>query len=343
MSAVAELSAGEMSGVRKAAILVVQLGRERCAKMLAGLGEAELEALTAEIMKLRALRPDQADSVMQEFAELAGAHRVVGQGGLDFAHDILRTSLGDERARSMLEKLSAAAMNTPFLFLHQVDPRQVLTFLNGEHPATVALVLAHLLPEQASAVLAALPPEVSANVAHRIATMESATPDVVRRVEEVLQRRTGTVLQATETTSSVGGIAPLVQIISRADRTTEKQLLDALAEIDPEIAEQVRAQMFVFEDITSLDDRAVQLVLRGVESADLATALKGVREDVRDVVLRNMSERARDNLLEEIDLMGPVRLSAVEESQTKILTVIRALEETGQIVLRRSDDDALVS
>lgn len=330
------------TGLRKAAILLVQMGRERSAKVLAQLREPEVEALTGEIMRLRALRPEQVDAVVMEFAELATAHRVVGQGGLEFAQEVLSKSLGADRARAVLERLSAAALNAPFLFLHQVDPRQILTFLSGEHPQTVALVLAHLRPEQASSILGALPPATAAEVAHRIATMEPASPEVVRRVEGVLQRRTGSVLQTSSRASSVGGVDPLVGIINRADRATEKAVLDALTELAPEIAEQVRARLFVFDDITTLDDRSVQLVLRGVETADLATALKGVKDEVRDVVLRNLSERARANLLEEIDLMGPVRVSAVDESQAKVVQVIRSLEESGEIVLTRGDDDALV-
>lgn len=330
-----------LSGLRKAAILVVQLGQERAAPLLARLRESEIEELTAEIMRLRALRAEQVDAVMGEFAELASAHRVVGQGGLDFAKEVLTSSLGAERAAEMLDRLSAAAMNQPFLFLHQADPRQIVTFLSGEHPQTIALVLAHLRPEQASTILAALPADVSAAIAHRVAVMEPAAPDVVRTVESVLQRKTSSVLKVQQA-SVVGGLQPLVEIINRADRSTEKLLLEGLAALDPALAEEVRAMMFVFEDITSLDDRAVQLVLRQVETSEVALALKGVREDVRDVVLRNMSERARENLVEEIEMLGPVRLSQVEEAQAAVVRAIRSLEETGQIVLRRSDDDALV-
>jgi flagellar motor switch protein FliG len=231
----------------------------------------------------------------------------------------------------------------PFNFLSHADPRQVLSYVQYEHPQTIALVLAHVPSALASSILSGLDPEVQSDVAHRIAVMDRTSPEVIRQVEAALERKLSTVLQPTEM-STVGGLQPLVDIINRADRTTERLILEALEQRSPEIAEEIRRRMFMFEDVVQLEDRAVQLVLRQVEAADLATALKGVSEEVRDKITRNLSERGRENLIEEIDLLGPVRVKMVEEAQTKIVAVIRSLEDSGQIEIQRGgDDDELIA
>lgn len=332
----------ELSGVRKAAVLLVQLGKERSAKVLAQMREPEIEELTAEIVRLRSVGPDIVDEVVDEFHTLAQARAYVGSGGLEFAQALLEQSLGAERASAVLERLSATALNQPFRFLHEADPRQILSFLSGEHPQTMALVLAHLRADQSSIILSGLPSQLQAEVAHRIAVMDRTSPDVVRSVEDELQRKTSSVLTSGDL-AEVGGVQPLVDIINRADRATERMILQGLESRDAKLAEAVRSRMFVFEDITTLEDKAIQLVLRQVETGDLATALKGVRDDVRDKVLGNVSERARENVLEEIELMGAVRLSQVEEAQAAVVRVIRTLEESGQIMVRRGGDDDFVA
>jgi flagellar motor switch protein FliG len=332
----------ELSGVRKAAVLLVQLGKERSAKVLAQMREPEIEELTAEIVRLRSVGSDVVDEVVDEFHTLAQARAYVGSGGLEFAQALLEQSLGAERASAVLERLSATALNQPFRFLHEADPRQILSFLSGEHPQTMALVLAHLRADQSSIILSGLPSQLQAEVAHRIAVMDRTSPDVVRSVEDELQRKTSSVLTSGDL-AEVGGVQPLVDIINRADRATERMILQGLESRDAKLAEAVRSRMFVFEDITTLEDKAIQLVLRQVETGDLATALKGVRDDVRDKVLGNVSERARENVLEEIELMGAVRLSQVEEAQAAVVRVIRTLEESGQIMVRRGGDDDFVA
>jgi len=229
----------------------------------------------------------------------------------------------------------------PFNFLSHADPRQLLSYVQHEHPQTIALVLAHVPAALASSILSGLAPEVQSDVAHRIAIMDRTSPDIIRQVEATLERKLSSVLQPGDL-SSVGGLEPLVEIINRADRATERLILEGLAGRNPELAEEIRSKMFMFEDITSLDDRSIQLVLRQVETNDLATALKGVREEVRQKVMRNLSERAAENLADEIEMLGPVRLRTVEESQAKIVQAIRTLEESGQIVIRRGDDDEFV-
>lgn len=332
----------DLPGLRKAAILLVQLGQDKASRVLAELREGEMEELVAEIARLQTVESDIADSVLSEFFEMAVARKYVAQGGLSFARDLLEDSLGSERAREVMGRLEASISELPFQFLRRTDARQLLSFLQDEHPQTIALVLAHLSADQASLVLSNLQPMLQADVAHRIAVMDRTSPDIVRKVETILQRRMSSVLQPTDL-STVGGLEPLIEIINRSDRATERMILDGLEGRDPELAEQVRAHMFMFEDIIGLDDRSVQAVLREVDTAELATALKGVRPDVRDKVLKNLSERAAENLNEEIELLGPVRVSVVEEAQAKVVRVIRRLEESGQIVVRRGDDDDFVA
>lgn len=331
-----------VSGLRKAAVLLVQLGKERSAKVLAQLRDNEVEELTAEIARLEAIDGQLAEDVLSEFHQLATAKRYAAAGGVSFARDVLEASLGPEKAAQIMDRLTAALSELPFKFLRRADARQVLSFLQDEHPQLIALVLSFMGPDQAAVVLSGLAPDRQAEVAHRIATMERTSPEVIVQVEAALERRLSSVLLPTEL-SSVGGLQPLVDIINRADRTTERLILEGLDERDLALAEQVRSQMFVFEDITVLDDRSVQQVLRQVETADLATALKGVRDDVRDKVMTNLSERAAANLVDEIELLGPVRLSVVEEAQGKVVQVIRSLEESGQIVIMRGSDDEYVS
>lgn len=330
-----------VTGRQKAALLLMQLGKERAARVLAQLDVSEMEELTGEILRLDRVDQSLADEVVDEFYQAAEIGPGIG-GGLGFAQQLLEASVGKEQAKGMIERLQASMAGHSFDFLQQADARQVVSLLDGEHPQTVALVLAHLRPDHASAILAGLPNDVRGDVAHRIALMERASPDVVAVVTESLQRKASAVLAPREL-AAVGGVQPLVEIINRADPTTEKAILEGLSERDQALADQVRALMFVFADVVLLEDRAVQLVLRQVGSGTLAQALKGAGDDVRDKILRNMSERARDTLVEEIDLMGPIRLSLVEESRAEIVQAIRGLEESGQIVVRREGEDELVA
>ncbi|GIG22618.1 flagellar motor switch protein FliG [Cellulomonas chitinilytica] len=330
-----------LTGSQKAAMLLLQLGRERAARVMSQLDVHEIEALTAEIMRLDRVDQSMADDVLEEFYEVS----VIGpgvNGGLSLAEHLLVASLGAEQASNMLERLQTTLAGQPFEFLQQADARQVVSLLSSEHPQAIALVLAHLRPEHASQILAGLDPELQADVAHRIALMDRANPDVVGVIADQLQRKASTVLAPREL-AAVGGVQPLVEIINRADPTTEKVILEGLASRDEELAEEVRSRMFVFGDIVLLEDRAMQLVLRQVETAQLSVALKGVGEGVRDTVMRNLSERARENLLEEIDLLGPVRLSLVEDARASIVQVIRRLEESGQILIRREGEDEFVA
>jgi flagellar motor switch protein FliG len=332
----------ELSGLRKAAILLVQIGREKAAKILAKLPDEMVEDLTAEIVRLRDVQTADAQIVMQEAHAQIVNSQSVGRGGMELARQLLSDGLGAERADEILERLGATLAEMPFEGIRKADARQLLSFLADEHPQTIALVLAHLSPGQSAIVLSGFDQRLQTDVAYRIALMERASPDVIRIVERELDRRMSTVLGPQEM-STVGGVAPLVAIINRADRTTERLILEGLESVDNELSEQVRAQMFIFDDITTLDDKSIQLILRNVESGDLALALKGVRTEVREKVLRNLSTRAAENLVEEIDLLGAVRLSQVEEAQAKVVQEIRALEQAGQITIVRGGDEQFVS
>jgi flagellar motor switch protein FliG len=331
----------ELTGLRKAAILLVQLGRDRASRVLSMLPEQVVEDLTTEIVRLRDVTSDDASAVLNEAHDKLNDSDIVGHGGLDLAKMLLADSLGTDRADEIMERLGASLAEMPFENMRKADARQLVTFLSDEHPQTIALVLAHLSPQQSALVLSGFEQNMQADVAHRIALMERASPDVIRLIERELDRRMSTVIGPQEM-SSVGGVPPLVAIINRADRGTERMILEGLESLSPSLAEQVRAQMFIFEDIVTLDDKAIQLVLRNVETSSLSLALKGTSAPVREKIMRNLSTRAAENLAEEIELLGPKRLSEVEEAQAKVVTEIRALEQSGQIMIMRGSDEALV-
>ncbi|WP_197025881.1 flagellar motor switch protein FliG [Nocardioides sp. URHA0020] len=325
-------------GVRKAAIILIQLGREKAGEVLSHLSENEVEAISAEIAQLDVVDAAESGAVLMEFSEMATAHANIAHGGLAFARTMLEQSLGSDRAGEIMDRLQAAAVKMPFQFLHRADPSQVRTFIADEHPQVIALVLAHMTPDKASMVMAGLPPHLQAETAHRIAVMDRTTPEIIRAVEANLERKLSSVLQPSEL-SRVGGVDPLVNIINRSDRITERQIVEGLESLDAELADEVRSRMFMFEDIVHLDDRSVQLVLREVNEAELALALKGVSESVRGKITSNLSSRAAENLIEEVELLGAVRLTQVEEAQQSVIRKIRQLEEQGQIMVHRSGSE----
>jgi flagellar motor switch protein FliG len=333
---------GSALGVRKAAILLIQMGRERAATVLGHLAEAEVEAISAEVARLEAISGAETEAVLSEFRTMMTARAHIAQGGLSLAQELLEQSLGKERAAEIMSRLSAAAVQMPFQFLHRADPAQLRSFIVDEHPQVIALVLAHMTPDKASLLLTGLAPDMQADVAHRIAVMDRTSPDIIQCVESTLERRLSSMLQPAEM-SRVGGLDPLVNIINRSDRSTERQIVEGLEALDPSLADAIKSKMFMFEDIVMLEDRSIQLVLREVDTGELALALKGVADTVRDKITRNLSERAATNLLEEVELLGTVRLRQVEEAQQNIIRTIRQLEEQGQIMVRRGNDDEFVA
>jgi flagellar motor switch protein FliG len=329
------------SGVRKAAVLLVQLGHEGASKVLAHLPDSEVEAISAEILRLDALGAEETESVLAEFRELSTARANVLRGGAQFARAVLEDSLGYDRAEAVMNRLAASELQLPFQFLHRADPRQLLSFISGEHPQVIAVVLAHLTSDKATLVISGLDPERQAEVAYRLAVMDRITPETLKSLEAALERKMGSVLQPMDV-SKVGGLDPLIQIINRSDRSSERLIVEGLLARDPELAEEVKSRMFMFEDITMLENKDLQQVLRQVDGADLAPAMKGTSDEVRLKITSNMSERAGQTLLEDIDMLGPVLLKQVEEAQQKIILVIRRLEDAGEIVLRRGSDDEYV-
>lgn len=328
-------------GVRKAAILLIQMGRDRASEVLSHLSDTEVEAISAEIARLDSISSAETEQVLTEFRDMMTARAHIAQGGMSFAQQLLEQSLGADRAAEIMDRVKAAAVQLPFQFLHRADPAQLRSFIADEHPQVIALVLAHMTPDKASLLLSGLPPAQQAQVAHRIAVMDRTSPEIIRAVESTLERKLSSMLQPAEM-SRVGGVDPLVNIINRSDRSTERQIVEGLEALDASLADEVKSRMFMFEDIVSLDDRSVQLVLRSVEGNELALALKGVPDQVRDKITSNLSSRAAENLVEEVELLGAVRLTQVEEAQQSIIRTIRQLEEQGQIMVRRGNDDEFV-
>ncbi len=329
-----------LSGKRKAAILLVTLGPELSAGVFKHFKEEEIEELTLEIAALRKIDPEERDAVLTEFGDMLFAKEYLEQGGIDYARDLLEKALGSEKATSILQKLTASLQIRPFDLARKTEAGQLLNFIQNEHPQTIALILAYLHSSQAALILSALPPERQVDVAKRLATLDRTTPEVLEEIESALEKRLSAF--AVDDYTMAGGIESAVEILSQVDRATERTIIDALEEEDPELAEEIRKRMFVFEDIIGLDDRAIQKIIRETESKEMALALKTCSEEVGNKVFKNMSKRAGEMLKEDIEFMGPVRLRDIEEAQQRIVTVIRRLEEAGEIVISRGGEDEIV-
>jgi flagellar motor switch protein FliG len=330
----------EYTGRQKAAIFLVTIGSEISAEIFKYLREDEIETLTFEIARLETIEPDQKDAILQEFQELMMANQFISTGGIDYARELLEKSLGSQKAIDIINRLTSSLQVRPFDFIRRTDPAHLLNFIQQEHPQTIALILAYLEPNKSSIILQNLPHEVQSDVARRIATMDRTSPEVLREVERVLEKKLSTL--SSEDYTTAGGVESIVEILNLVDRASEKQIIEALEDEDPELAEEIKKRMFVFEDIVMLDDRAIQKVMREVDSQELAKALKSVDTEVQDKIFRNMSKRAAGMLKEDMEYMGPVRLKDVEEAQQKIVSIIRHLEDTGEIVVARSGEDELV-
>jgi flagellar motor switch protein FliG len=330
----------EYTGRQKAAIFLVTIGSEISAEIFKFLREDEIETLTFEIARLETIDSEQKDTVLQEFQELMMANQFISTGGIDYARELLEKSLGSQKAIDIINRLTSSLQVRPFDFIRRTDPAHLLNFIQQEHPQTIALILAYLEPNKASIILQNLPHEVQSDVARRIATMDRTSPEVLREVERVLEKKLSSL--SSEDYTAAGGVESIVEILNLVDRASEKQIIEALEDEDPELAEEIKKRMFVFEDIVMLDDRAIQKVMREVDSQELAKALKSVDSEVQDKIFKNMSKRAANMLKEDMEYMGPVRLKDVEESQQKIVSIIRHLEDTGEIVVARAGEDELV-
>ena len=330
----------ELSGVQKAAVLLIALGPDKSANVFKHLKEDEIEQLTLEISNTRSVSPAMKDQVLDEFYDVCLAQQYIAEGGVAYAKDLLEKALGAERAKDVIGKLTASLQVRPFEFVRKTDASQLLNFIQDEHPQTIAMILSYLSPSQASMVLSALPPEKQADVAKRIALMDRTSPDVIKEVERVLERKLASLVNQDYTI--VGGIDAIVNILNRVDRGTEKHIMESMEIEDPELADEIRKKMFVFEDILSLDDRSVQRVLREVDNNELAIALKGSNEEVQNLIFSNLSKRLASMIKEDMEFMGPVRMKDVEEAQQKIVNIIRKLEDSAEIIISRGGGDEIV-
>ncbi len=330
----------EISGIQKAAILLIALGPDKSSSIFKHLKEDEIEQITLEIANTRSVSPAVKDKVMDEFYEVCLAQQYIAEGGIGYAKDLLEKALGAERARDVIGKLTASLQVRPFEFVRKTDASQLLNFIQDEHPQTIALILSYLSSTQASVIISALSPDKQTDVAKRIAQMDRTSPDVIKEVEKVLEQKLASLVNQDYTI--VGGVDAIVDILNTVDRGTEKHIMESMEIEDPELADEIRKKMFVFEDILSLDDRSVQRVLREVDNNELAVALKGSNEEVQNLIFNNLSKRLATMIKEDMEFMGPVRMKDVEEAQQKIVNIIRKLEDSAEIIISRGGGDEIV-
>lgn len=330
----------ELTQSRKAAVMLMMLGSNLAADIIKHFEDDQIERLTLEVARLEKISPELRDLVITEFHEMAMAQDYISEGGVEHAKRVLETAFGGDRAQEMIRKVVTAMQVLPFEFLKRADPQQLLTFIQDEHPQTIALILAYMPMSQAAMILTKLPSDLRAEVAERIAMMDQTPPEVIRRVEQVLEKKVSTLLNQEMT--KAGGPKALVDLLNRVDRSTERLILESLGESNPELADTVKNMMFVFEDIVQLDDRAVQAIMKEIDAKDLGTALKGTGAEVQEKIFKNMSERAVSMLREDMEYMGPVKLRVVEEAQQKIVAAIRRLEESGEIQIGRGIEEEIL-
>lgn len=331
-----------ISDLRKAAILLVSLDKTSASSILKRLSETRLETITREIAHLEAVSEEERRSVIEEFHALALARSYSEAGGLGYARTLLAQSLPKSEADRIIQQIEHQFYAKPFTFLQKADPENLLTFIQDEHPQTIALILAYLPANKASEILTGLPDEKRVEVVNRISRMEQTSPEVIKEVEKGLEHRLSGLMS--DGLQRVGGVEAVAEILNLVDRATEKGILGAMGEDDPELVEQIRRLMFVFEDILLVNDRGIQTVLKEVETSDLVLALRTATDDLKTKIFSNMSDRAVQLIKEEIEYMGPVRLSDVEAAQQKIVDVVRRLEESGEIVIggRGGEGDLII-
>ncbi len=331
----------DISGKEKAAILLIALGPEKSALLLKHLKEEEIEVLTLEISNTTTVLPDVKMAVLEEFYNICLGQDYISEGGIAYAKQLLESSLGEAKAFEVISSLTAQLQVRPFDFIKNTDAKQIYNFIANEHSQTISLILSYLNPQQAAEVLSMLPPEKQADVAKRIAIMDSTSPEVIREVEKALEKKLSSLM--TEEYATVGGIESVVEILNAVDRTTEKHIMETLESEDMDLSDEIRKRMFVFEDVLSLDNKTIQIILRQeIDNKELAVALKGSSKELQKLILSNISKRLAAMIQEEMDFMGPVRRSDVEEAQQKIVKIIRRLQDAGEIVIASNGGDELI-
>ncbi|MFJ7681006.1 flagellar motor switch protein FliG [Peribacillus butanolivorans] len=329
-----------LTGKQKAAILLISLGPDVSASVYKHLSEEEIERLTLEISGVRKVDSQDKEEILEEFHNIALAQDYISQGGIGYAKQVLEKALGADQAAAIINRLTSSLQVRPFDFARKADPGQILNIIQNEHPQTIALILSYLDPTQAGHILSELPQEVQADIARRIALMDSTSPEIINEVEQILERKLSATV--TQDYTQTGGVEAVVDVLNGVDRSTERTILDALETQDPELAEEIKKRMFVFEDIVTLDGRAIQRVVRESENEDLKLSLKVASDEVKEIVFRNMSKRMVETFQEEMEYMGPIRLRDVEDAQSRIVAVVRRLEETGEIVIARGGGDDII-
>ncbi|WP_066289053.1 flagellar motor switch protein FliG [Bacillus sp. FJAT-29937] len=330
----------ELSGKQKAAILLISLGPDVASSVYKHLSEEEIEKLTLEISGVKKVDSLAKEEIVEEFHNIALAQDYISQGGIGYAKTVLEKALGNEQAAIIINRLTSSLQVRPFDFARKADPAQILNFIQNEHPQTIALILSYLDAAQAGQILSELPQEMQADIARRIAVMDSTAPEIINEVEQILERKLSATV--TQDYTQTGGIEAVVDVLNGVDRSTERTILDALEIQDPELAEEIKKRMFVFEDIVTLDNRAIQRVIRDCESEDLMLSLKVSSDEVKEIIFKNMSKRMVETFKDEMEYMGPVRLRDVEEAQSRIVAIIRRLEEAGEIVVARGGGDDII-
>ena len=330
----------QLSGKEKAAVLLIALGPQKSAEIFKHFSEEEIEELTLEIANMRMVSPEEKEEVIEEFYQVCLAQEYISEGGINYAKEVLERAVGQDKAVDIINKLTSSLQVRPFEFVRKADPNQLLNYIQNEHPQTIALILSYLSPTQAGHLLASLPQDKQSEVARRIAIMDSTSPEVVKDVERVLENKFSNIISQDFT--SVGGIQTVVDILNAVDIGTEKNIMEDLEIKDAELSEEIRKRMFVFEDITTLDNRSIQRIIREIDNSQRAIALKSASEDVKDIIFNNMSKRLVEMIKEDIEFMGPVRLKDIEEAQQNIVNIIRRLEDEGEIITPRGGDELIV-
>ena len=329
------------NGIKKAAILLISLGPEISSQILKMLPDEMIQKVTYEIANIEYVEPHDREQVIADFMDMASAREYILDGGLDYARNLLNKALGSVRAKEIIEVLTQIQQREkPFAILRKADTHQLANMLANEHPQTIALIMCYIQPDKAANVLALFPHELQTEVAERIGVINRTSPAVIKKIEAIVQNKFSNIIESDS--ENIGGVKTLVEILNSVDRTTEKNIISDLEKTQPELAEVIKANLFVFEDIVTLDKSSIQRVLREVDNEQLVLALKGASEEVSTVVYANLSKRAADTVREDIEFMGPVRLSTVEEAQHKVVGVIRRLEEAGEIVIGRGDSDSII-
>lgn len=330
----------ELTGKQKAAILLITLGPEYSARIFKNLSEEEIEELTLEIANMKRVEPEIKERILEEFYEVCLAQEYISEGGINYAQEVLEKAVGTDKAIEIIGRLTASLQVRPFDFARKADPSQLSNFIQNEHPQTIALILSHVENDKAAQILSSLSQDKQSEVAKRIATMDRTYPEIIKEVETILEDKLSNIV--TQDYTKAGGVQNIVDILNSVDRGTEKRIMESLEMCEPELADEIKRRMFMFEDIINLDSTAIQRFIREVDNSELAVALKGTTQEVADLIFANMSKRMSEMIREDMEFMGPVRLRDVEESQQKIVNIIRKLEDQGEIIISRGGGDELI-